>query len=399
MAEHRRRGDRPLRHEAGPAARRCRRRPAPACPPRPRSTPRRRRSLAGRTGAGASRLGGGRRRGGRLPSEIDPAVVQGPALGTECPLSANAPLSPRGCGRRRGWSPGREVLPRGPAAACRAGRGHPGPSGAVSGRPAGGSQPRGGRGLAPLLRRRRRARRRLPPSLAAGARVPSSRCPRRSRGGCPCPSPVLAVGVARSPAAHRARTLLPVGRRRSDNAQPGHDVPAHLRPQLAEDGRRQQPQLCRPCRRLGDHEEFALGQGLRSAVRGDVRPDQGLPSAEDRADPGLLRPVLVADQRVDQPARAAGGRQRPVRRRPASAAARRSAAGSAGDGRPRRRGRPPSAARATSLGRAGRSSLTGCSFPSRVAGVLVAEREPSPSPTSTRARRGSAGDVARARRP
>src|SRR5215217_1833667 len=116
------------------------------------------------------------------------------------------------------------------------------------------------------------------------------------------PGDGLAVRVARSPPTHGARALLPTGGRRPDNAQPGHDVPADLRTKLAEDRRGEKAQLGGPGCGLGDDEQLALCEGLRCAVRRDLRADQGRPAAEHRADPGALRPVLLGDQGVDEPA-------------------------------------------------------------------------------------------------
>jgi hypothetical protein len=109
-----------------------------------------------------------------------------------------------------------------------------------------------------------------------------------------------AVGVPRSAAADGTRALLPAGGRRTHNAQLRHDVPADPGTQLAQDARREQPQLGGPCRGLRDDEQLTLVQRLRAAVRSDVRPDEGVPATEDRADLGARGPVLLGDQRVDQ---------------------------------------------------------------------------------------------------
>ena len=219
-------------------------------PARPRSTPAGRRLLAGPDGARRDAARRGRRPPGRCrrrPSSR--AAAPSPAHRLGRPRVAERPLHPGP--ERAGPSPKRGPPVRPGAPAPGGGRRSPGCRSRSSG---GRSQPGGchsrSRCVAVPGRHRRRRRSARPPEAASGpvatqlrlARAASLPSPgSRSRGAAHrCTRPLvrcgaLSVRVARSPPAHRARALLPAGGRRTDNAQPGHDVPAHLGPQLAED--------------------------------------------------------------------------------------------------------------------------------------------------------------------
>src|SRR4051812_44019099 len=272
-----------------------------SAPARPRSTPAGRASLPGRTGAPASNS---RRTAscGPSPSEIvQPCCSAQPCAPTGSVSERKArsigsgawgPSPKRGPSLHSGSTSG-DGAPRAGAG----GRSQPAGCQGWAGSPAAGS----GAGSGAPPRPRCSGSRQPLPSPAGSTPSPGSRGPLID-GSLSWSALSSAVGVPRPPPAHGARALLPTGGRRTDNAQPGHDVPADLGPQLPQDGRGEQPQLGRPRRRLRDDEQFALAEGLRGAVRGDVRSDQRLPAAEDRADPGPLRPVLLGDQRIHQPA-------------------------------------------------------------------------------------------------